>query len=215
MKHNLEIISHRGASAYCTDNSYESIHKAIKLGGKIIEVDVRLTKDLEIVLSHDNIHTVNGNEKIIKNSFLEELYDIHELNIILSSTPEEIIFYLDVKCEENEIIFIKRLNDILETYPNRIFYIASFSDTFILLFKSLYTNYKLGIIFSLFNNSIYRTLQNKVDFIVTEISQTEEFTFFLQIKDKTKYLYTINNLELVKDFIQDIDGIVTDYPDII
>jgi hypothetical protein len=82
------------------------------------------------------------------------------------------------------------------------------------LFTSSCTNYSSGIIFKLFNSVIFDTLKHKVDFIVTEISQTDEFKSFLKIKNKTKYLYTINNLSLIDNYIKDIDGIITDYPDI-
>ena len=82
------------------------------------------------------------------------------------------------------------------------------------MFTSSCTNYRSGIIFKLFNSVIYDNLKHKVDFIVTEISQTDEFKSFLKIKNKTKYLYTINNLSLIDNYINDIDGIITDYPDI-
>ena len=214
MNNNIHIISHRGASGYCIDNSYESINRAVDIGSKIIEIDIRLTKDLKLVLSHGEKYLIGKRYKKIANTLLSKLDNIPELNKILLTTPEQIIFYLDIKCEDNEIIFIKQINAILHKYPNRVFYIASFSHKFISLFTSSCTNYRSGIIFKLFNSVIYDTLKHKVDFIVTEISQTDEFKSFLKIKNKTKYLYTINNLSLIDNYINDIDGIITDYPDI-
>ena len=214
MKNKLQIIAHRGASGYCHDNSHESINKAVDIGSEIIEIDIRLTKDLAIVLAHDNTYTVNDIEKNIKNSLLQDLGDIVVLNDILKTTPKHIIFYLDIKCKDNEKIFVTKINNILKKNPNRIFYIASFSYIFVSFFKSIYTNYRLGIIFNVFDDKIYNILKHKIYFIVTTITQSEEFTSFLEIKDKIKYLYTINNLALIDNYVEKIDGIITDYPDI-
>ena len=214
MRNHLHIIAHRGASAYCVDNSIESISKAVNMGSKIIEIDVRLTKDLKLVLAHDDFYVIDDIEKNIKNSLLSELGNIVELNDILTNTREYIIFYLDIKCDNDEIIIAEKINNILKNFPNRLFYIASFSDTFVSLFKSIYTNYKLGIIFQIFNKNIYNILKHKIKFVVSQITQTKEFERFLEIKNKTKYVYTINNLSLIDNYYSYIDGIVTDYPDI-
>ena len=47
------IQAHRGASAYCPENTLVSFSKAIELGADAIELDVHLTKDGEIVVAHD------------------------------------------------------------------------------------------------------------------------------------------------------------------
>jgi len=61
---------------------------------------------------------------------------------------------------------------------------------------------------------IYNILKHKIKFVVSQITQTKEFERFLEIKNKTKYVYTINNLSLIDNYYSYIDGIVTDYPDI-
>tara|TARA_B110000971_G_scaffold123845_1_gene126812 strand:- start:219 stop:428 length:210 start_codon:yes stop_codon:yes gene_type:complete len=61
---------------------------------------------------------------------------------------------------------------------------------------------------------IYNILKHKIKFGVSQITQTKEFERFLEIKNKTKYVYTINNLSLIDNYYSYIDGIVTDYPDI-
>ena len=47
------VIAHRGASAIAPENTASSIREAIRLGAKVIEFDVRVTKDGELVLFHD------------------------------------------------------------------------------------------------------------------------------------------------------------------
>ena len=48
------IFAHRGASAYEPDNTIEAFELAAKMGADGIELDVRLTKDGEVVIFHDN-----------------------------------------------------------------------------------------------------------------------------------------------------------------
>ncbi|NIS33749.1 MAG: glycerophosphodiester phosphodiesterase, partial [Actinobacteria bacterium] len=50
------VIAHRGASAYAPDNSAEAIELARLQGADGVEVDVRVTSDGELVLSHDARH---------------------------------------------------------------------------------------------------------------------------------------------------------------
>ncbi len=48
------VIAHRGASQVAPENTAASIREAIRLGAKVIEFDVRVTKDGELVLFHDD-----------------------------------------------------------------------------------------------------------------------------------------------------------------
>ena len=47
------VIAHRGASAIAPENTAAAIREAIRLGAKVIEFDVRTTRDGELVLFHD------------------------------------------------------------------------------------------------------------------------------------------------------------------
>ncbi len=47
------VIAHRGASAYCVENSLAAFAKAIELGADYIETDVHQTADSVVVIMHD------------------------------------------------------------------------------------------------------------------------------------------------------------------
>ncbi len=66
----MNIIGHRGAAGLALENTVESIQAAIKAGVDAIELDVRITKDGKLVLSHDrNISRVsNADHRISKHS---------------------------------------------------------------------------------------------------------------------------------------------------
>lgn len=46
-------IAHRGASGYAPENTWPAFHKAIELAVDMIELDVRRTRDHELVVCHD------------------------------------------------------------------------------------------------------------------------------------------------------------------
>ncbi|HSQ88836.1 glycerophosphodiester phosphodiesterase, partial [Romboutsia sp.] len=59
-------IGHRGARAYEPENTLRSFRKAIELGVDAIELDVRKTKDNELVVLHNEElnKTTNGNGSV-------------------------------------------------------------------------------------------------------------------------------------------------------
>jgi len=76
-------VGHRGARAYEPENTLLSFKKAIELGVDAVELDVRRTKDNEIVVIHDADlkRTTNGEGLVIIVSFLEDaLKRVRELD---------------------------------------------------------------------------------------------------------------------------------------
>ncbi|HRI87232.1 MAG TPA: glycerophosphodiester phosphodiesterase family protein [Candidatus Hydrogenedentes bacterium] len=58
----IDVIGHRGASAYAPENTMASFIKAKEMGADWFELDVRLSKDGEVVVMHDETvdRTTNG-----------------------------------------------------------------------------------------------------------------------------------------------------------
>ncbi len=69
------IIAHRGASSFAPENTTAAFRKAVELNADAIEFDVKLTKDGEMVIIHDQLleRTTNGSGKVIDCTY-EELY---------------------------------------------------------------------------------------------------------------------------------------------
>jgi len=61
-----KIIGHRGACAYAPENTLASIRKAAALGARWVEFDVRLTRERDLVLIHDDDvkRTTNGRGRV-------------------------------------------------------------------------------------------------------------------------------------------------------
>ena len=54
---NVQVIAHRGASAYAPENTLTSFRTAGRMGADLIELDIRQTKDRELVAVHDKTLT--------------------------------------------------------------------------------------------------------------------------------------------------------------
>ncbi len=50
---NVQVIAHRGASAYAPENTLASFKAAGRMGADLIELDIRQTKDHQLVVVHD------------------------------------------------------------------------------------------------------------------------------------------------------------------
>jgi glycerophosphoryl diester phosphodiesterase len=61
------IIGHRGACAYAPENTLASIRKAAAQGARWVEFDVRLTREGDLVLMHDEDvkRTTNGRGRVV------------------------------------------------------------------------------------------------------------------------------------------------------
>ena len=73
-KNMVDVIAHRGASAYAPENTLASFSKAIELKADWFELDVHLTKDGQVVVTHDgNLERVAGIKKTVPEMTLAEI----------------------------------------------------------------------------------------------------------------------------------------------
>lgn len=62
----IMVIAHRGFSGQAPENTLASFQKAVELGSDMIELDVRFSKDGQVVVIHDDTidRTTNGRGKV-------------------------------------------------------------------------------------------------------------------------------------------------------
>ena len=67
------VMAHRADWRNWPENSLEAIESAINMGCDILELDVAMTRDSQLVLSHDNTldRMTNGHGKIIDHTLLK------------------------------------------------------------------------------------------------------------------------------------------------
>ncbi len=192
----MKYIIHRGiTSKDIKENSYTAIKKALKDKESIgVELDIRLTKDHKIVLSHNSLINLNVIEEtnysdLIKNNYLTTLDKILDIDT-------NKIFLIDIKTNNNYKVFSDILMNTINKY-NKNIYLASFDKNIIKYIKS---KYKKGII-----TLLYR--RNNYNFIITNYKLISN-NKIKKIKDKEIFLWTIHNnneLEEIKNKFSNID----------
>ena len=87
-RHRFMVAAHRGDSYNCFENTMSAFHAALAAGVDMIETDVRLSRDLEMVLIHDETvdRTANGTGKVREMTFEQ----LRALNVGSENQPEQI-----------------------------------------------------------------------------------------------------------------------------
>jgi len=129
----LIFIAHRGESYEAPENTIASINLAWNQNADGVEIDVRLTKDNEIVAIHDiNTKRISGVSKAIKSNSLEELKKldagiykgekwanekIPALQEILNTVPANKQVFIEIKCG---VEILPKLKEVLasSSVPN-------------------------------------------------------------------------------------------------
>ena len=129
MAYEKRFCAHRGLSALTPENTLPAFSAALALGADEIEFDVRLTKDAQLIVSHDNtLERISDGSGKLRDHTLSEL---RELNIGIKHgwqvgfcTPEEVFsllankirFNIHLKEHGEEGYLIKELCRIAEKY---------------------------------------------------------------------------------------------------
>ncbi len=163
------IIGHRGASALAPENTLSSFRAAIRAGADLIEMDLRLSRDDEVVVFHDRDldRTTDGTGPVAEKTLAE----LKQLDAGLRFSPEfkgeripalrEVLelaaagrtgLYLELKIDrgEEEIRpeLVSRTLEVLaaQTFPGRLL-LASFDQDAVRLVRRLEPGIPTGLIF--------------------------------------------------------------------
>lgn len=197
----MYLIAHRGNNNHkYKENSKQAFINCFNtsyIDG--IELDIRLTKDNIIVVSHNDL--VNG-KLIDKCNYNKIKKDVDKLENILESLSDKKKIVIDVKEDNKKIVDI--LCSLLNNYKYN-FYICSFNDDIVNLIKQKYPTYKVGLIIGYMIN--IDKIYNKLDFnslqynLINRINNKKEI-FIWTVNDK-KILNKIkkhgNNFNIITD----------------
>lgn len=195
----MYLISHRGNNNQKykenTINALINAYKTPYIDG--IELDIRMTKDNIIVLSHDNIK----DGKIINKTKYKKL-KLDKLEDLLKKLSNEKKIIIDIKEENKKIIDI--LYKTIKEYDYK-FYICSFNYKIINMFKTKYNKFKSGLIIGYMIN--IDKIHNKLDFNSLQYNLIKRIN-----KNKEIFIWTVNDkktLNKILKYKKDIN-IITD-----
>ena len=150
-----------------------------------VEMDVRLTLDGVVVLSHSDLFE----GKVISKTKYFKL-GIDSLDYVLSCLSNKKKIIIDVK--GNDLGIVDKLYSVLVKY-NYQFYICSFNYDIVSLFKEKYSNYKVGLIIGYMIN--IDKIHNDFDFNLLH------YNLYKRCGVKESFLWTVND-KFVYDIVK-------------
>lgn len=224
----LIIAAHRGASGYEPGNTLSAFKRALEMGAPLIELDVQRCKSGQLVVIHDDTITVNGIKKNISELPWNVLktYDVGNGQKIplLSQVFDLINKQATIIIELKDTKSTKAVADLIMHYiqhknwSEQNFIIESFDHYRLLEFRNYCPRVKTAVLFEGNPIGLAQIVRNAHAGYAFMYHQwiTKEF-----VADAHKYgiqvfAYTVNTKPLAKKLQNlDIDGIITDYPDLL
>jgi len=220
---NFLKVGHRGAVAYEPENTLRSFQKAIELGVDAVELDVRKTKDNELVVIHnaDVNKTTDGNGLVseltldaIKQFVAENGEHIPTLAEVLDFVGKRVKTFVELKETgmEKQVIDLIRKKGLIE---NTI--IVSFNENVLRTVRELNDEVATGLIYVRHKNPIQAALELKADYLLSLYRFTHSANIKKAHENGLKVIvWTINKKEEVAEYRKKgVDGIATDKPDIL
>ena len=187
------LIAHRGNNG--SDYKENSVSAFINcfntsyIAG--VEMDVRLTRDNVIVVSHSDFF----DGKVISKTKYSKL-EIDSLDYILSCLSNKKKIIIDVK--GNDLNIVDRLYLVLDKYDYQ-FYICSFNYDIVSLFKKKYSSYKVGLIIGYMIN--IDRIHNDLDFNLLH------YNLYRRVGRKETFLWTIND-KIIYDIVKNYSSLI-------
>ena len=229
------VIGHRGASGYVTENTLESIQKALDLNVDGIEIDVQCCASGEIVVFHDKeLDRLTNNKGLIEKTNFDELstilikekYKIPTLEEVLELLDGQILLNIELKGKNTAIATASILEKHAKKTKNDLkkIIVSSMDWEELTLFKNQNTKIPIGVLsnYSIFlkeglNNIIKKGRELNAVAIHPKFSTLNKKAIdMIHSSGFLVYSWTINKPEDIKKATQlSVDAIITDFPDLV
>ncbi len=220
-----KIISHRGrTSKNSEDNTLKAVNDAINLKIDMVEVDVRRTKDFQVICFHDPVLNGMALKDMTYSEILEFNPNIPTLEQVLLLSRDKIEVDIEFKEHgyEKEVIPM-----ILDYFVYEKFIVKSFNMDVVKKVKEIDEKIKVGMLlgseisFSQLLEVVYESLflykfnESGADFISPYYKLYEAGWINRFVSQGIPIqVWTVNDQDLLKTLIhQDIYSVVTDTPE--
>lgn len=217
------IMGHRGAAAVEPENTLLSIASAIDIGADAVEIDVRLTRDKELVVIHDSSldRTTNGSGPV-------GAYDLKDLKALDAGKGETIptlqevmelvgrkaILVIELKEQGTE----KKVVDLIrENHLKESVYVISFWHRLVKTVKEMDRRIRAGVLLvgcpvdcSMASRASAEALVMRYNFVDQDFVETAH-------RENLKvFIWNIDEYHLLDPYVQmGVDGIASNDPRIL
>ena len=216
-------IGHRGARAYEPENTLSSFKKAVEMGVDAVELDVRKTKDRQLVVIHDaDVKKTTDGKGLVSELTLKEIKEFSAEKGEKIPTLKEALDFLDNKVKilielketdvEKQVLAVVRENGLQKNVI-----IVSFMEEALGKVRKLDKEVETGLIYVKHKNPIKAALDLEASYLLP----LYRFTHTANVKKAHEnglkvIVWTINKPEEVIEYVKKgVDGIASDKPDIL
>jgi len=216
-------VGHRGARAYEPENTVASFKKAIELGVDAVELDVRKTKDDEIVVIHDaDIKRTTNGSGLVVDLTLQQIKSFSTDKNERIATLKEALDFIEKKAK----IFVelketgfedKVLSAVKERGLVKSVIIVSFLEDTIKKVRELDQEIETGLIYAKYKNPIKAALDLKAQWLLAFYRFIHTAIVQKAHESGLKVLvWTVNTPEEVAEMKKKgVDAVASDKPDIL
>ncbi len=216
-------IGHRGARAYAPENTLASFKKALEIGVDAVELDVRKTKDNQLVVIHDaDVKRTTDGEGLVSELSLAQIKGFSAEGGEKIPNLEEALDFLDKKVKvlvelkeagvEEQVLSIVHAKGVEKNVV-----IISFLEDALQKVRELNKNIQTGLIYAKHSNPVKAALELKANYLVALYRFTHTATVQKAHENDLKIIvWTINTAEEAQEYAKKgVDGIASDKPDIL
>jgi glycerophosphoryl diester phosphodiesterase len=216
-------IGHRGARAYEPENTLRSFKKALEIGVDAVELDVRKTKDNQLVVIHDaDVKKTTDGKGLVSELTLKEIKEFSTEKGEKIPTLKEALDFLDKKVKilielKEEGVEEKVLSAVRENGLQKNVIIVSFIEEALRKVRELNKEIETGFIYAKHKNPVKSALDLKASYLLP----LYRFTHTANVKKAHEnglkvIVWTVNKPEEVAEYVKKgVDGIASDKPDIL
>lgn len=216
-------VGHRGARAYEPENTLRSFKKALELGVDAVELDVRKTKDGQLVVIHDaDVKRTTNGKGLVSELTLIEIKGFSTEKDEKIPTFEEALIYLDEKVkvfvELKETGIEKQVLALVDKKAvKKNVVVVSFLEDALRKIKELDAEVETGLIYAKHKNPLKAALELKTQWLLAFYRFMHTANVQKAHENGLKVLvWTVNTPEEVAEMVKKgVDGVSSDKPDIL
>lgn len=215
-------VGHRGARAYAPENTIASFKKALEIGVDAVELDVRKTKDNQLVVIHDaDVKRTTNGAGLVSELTLAEIKGFSAGGEKIP-TLEETLTFLDGKVKvfvelkeagyEDQVLAVVHARGVEKNVV-----IVSFLEDALRKVRELDGDVETGLIYARHRNPVKAALELKANYLLAFYRFTHTANVEKAHANGLKVVvWTINKPEEVEQYMKKgVDGISSDKPDIL
>lgn len=218
----MQIIGHRGSAGTHPENTIAGLNEAIRVGADMVEIDVRLTGDGQLVLSHDPaLLRTHKRFDMIGQCTLDELRQVNPgiatLGEALDVCYGKIAINIEIKRAKAAIPVVDMLRKRIKRGSWQSVLISSFSTKVLRQIQAVEPKAQLALLHHL-NPYAFLHVNHRVKLTAVGLHRLHIGTGAIGRANRLglfTYVYTVNRPDALERLGRSgVDAVVTNYPEL-